>query len=80
MGLLLICLCNWGIHVKLVTSFLLVFSRFTNLRGAVDIVFSDNDSTSCAAAERLPSLLGSTEFHDSLRRHGINWIKIPPCA
>ena len=63
-GLLFTCLCTRGIHVELVTSldhtsFLLAFSRFTNLRGAVDSVFSDNDSTFCAAAERLPSLLTS---------------------
>jgi len=39
---------------------------------------SDNASTFCAAAERLPSLLSSPEFHISLRRRGINWVKIPP--
>ena len=79
------CLCTQGIHIELVTSldltsFLLAISRFTNLRGAVDTVFSDNGSTFCAAAERLPSLLTSTNFHNSLRRRGINWIKIPPYA
>ena len=84
-GLLFTCLCTRGIHVELVTSldltsFLLSFSRFTNLRGAVDTVFLDNGSTFCAAAERLPSLLTSTEFHNSLRRRGINCIKIPPYA
>ena len=81
-GRLFTCLCTRGIHVELVTSldltsFLLAFSRFTNLRGAVDTVFSDNGSTFCAAAERLLSLLTSTEFHNSLRRRGINYIKIP---
>ena len=73
------------IHVELVTSldltsFLLAFSRFTNLRGAVDTVFLDNGSTFCAEMERLPSLLTSTEFHNFLRRRGINWIKILPYA
>ena len=84
-GLLFTCLCTLGIHVELVTSldltiFLLAFSRLTNFRGAVDTVFSDNGSTFCAAAERLPSLLTSTEFHNSLCRCGINWIKIPSYA
>ena len=82
-GRLFTCLCTRGIHVELVTSldltsFLLAFSRFTNLRGAVDTVFSDNGFTFCAAAERLPSLLTSTEFHNCPRRRGINWIKISP--
>ena len=84
-GVLFMCLSTRGLHVKLVTSldltsFLLAFSRFTNLRGAVDSVVSDNGSTFCASAERLQSLLTSTEFHNSLRRSGINWIKFPPYA
>ena len=58
--------------------FLLAFSRFTNLRGAVDTVYSDNGSTFRAAADRLSSSLGSTEFCNSLRRRNINWVKIPP--
>ena len=37
-------------------------------------------STFCAAAEQLPSLLTSTEFHISLRRRGNKWIKMPPYA
>ena len=80
--LLFTCSRTRGIHVELVTSlgvtsFLLAFPRFTNLRGAVDTVFSDNDSTFCAEAEHLPSLLTSTEFHNSLGRRGINWIETP---
>ena len=80
--LLFTCLCTGDIDVEVVTSldltsFLLAFSRFTNLRGAVDTVFSDNGSTFCAAAERLPSLLTSTEFHNSLCWRGIKWVKIP---
>ena len=83
--LLFTCLCTGGIHVELVTSldltsFLLAFSRFTNLRGAVNTVFSHNGSIFCAAAQRLPSLMTSTEFHNSLCRRGINWIKIPHYA
>ena len=73
------------IHVELVTSldlisFLLAFSRFTNLRGAVATIFSDNASTFCAAADQLPKSLGSTEFYNSLRKRNINWVKIPPYA
>ena len=82
-GLLFTCLCTRCIHVEIVTSldlneFLLEFSRFTNLRGAVDTVYSDNGSTFRAAADRLSSLLGSTEFCNSLRKRNINWVKIPP--
>ena len=78
-------LCTGVIHVELVTSldltsFLLAFSRFTNLRGAVNTVFSHNGSTFGAVAERLASLMTSKEFHNSLRRRGINWIKIPHYA
>ena len=58
--------------------FLLAFSRFANFRGAVDTVYSDNSLTFRAAADRLSSLLGSTEFCNSLRLHNINWVKILP--
>ena len=61
-------------------SFLLAFSHFTNLRGAVDTIYSDNGSTFCAAANRLPDLLKSTEFHNLLRKCNINWVRIPPYA
>ena len=84
-GLLFTCLCTRCLHVELVTSldlnsFLLAFSRFTNLRGAVDTFIQDNGSTFCAAADRLPNLLDSTEFQNSLRKNNINWIKIPSYA
>ena len=70
-------MCTRCIHVELVTSldlnsFLSAFSRFTNLRGAVDTIFSDNASTFCAAADQRPKLLGSTEFYNSLRKRNIN--------
>ena len=55
-----------------------MFSRFTNLREAVDTVYSDIGSTFRAAADRLSLLLDLTEFYNSLRRCNINWIKIPP--
>ena len=76
------CLCTRCIHVEIVTSldlnkFLLAFSRFTNLRGAVDTVYLNNGSM-FRAADRLSSLLGSTEFCNSLRKHNINWVEIPP--
>ena len=83
-GLLFTCLCARCIHVEIVTSldlneFLLAFSRFTNLREAIDTVYldngvySDNDN-----ADRLSSLLGSKEFCNSFRKRKINWVKIPP--
>ena len=45
-GLLFICLCTSWIYVEIVTdldlnNFLLAFSRFTNLRGTVDTMYSD---------------------------------------
>ena len=84
-GLLFTCLCTRCIHVELVTSldlnsFLLAYTRFTNLRGPVDTMYSDNGSTFCAAADRLPGILGSSEFHNNLRKSNINWVKIPPYA
>ena len=60
--------------------FLLAFSRFTNLRGAVDTVCLDNGSTFQAAADRLSSLLGSTELCNSLKKRKINWVEILPCS
>ena len=58
----------------------MAFSRFTNLRGSVDTVFYDNGSTFIAALNRLSELLGSTEFHNGLRKRKINWVRIPPYA
>ena len=57
-GLLFTCMSTRCIHVELVTSlglksFLMAFSRFTNLRGSVDTVFSDNGSTFIGASNRL---------------------------
>ena len=69
-GILFTCLCTRCIHVEIVTSldlnsFLLAFSRFTNLRGAVDTMYSVSGSTFVAAADILPTLLSSTDFHNS---------------
>ena len=52
--LLMTCLCTRCIHVEVVASLdldslLLAFSRFVNLRGPVDTVYSDNGSTFRAA-------------------------------
>ena len=81
-GLLCTSLSTRCLHVEIVSgldlnNFLLAFSRFTNLRGKV---FSDNASTFCAAANVLPGFLDSTEFANSVRQKGINWVKIPPYA
>ena len=77
------CLCTRCLHVELVTSldlsnFLLAFTHFTNLCGAVDTFYSDNASTFCASSKKLPELLASTEFCNELHKSDINWIKIPP--
>ena len=53
-------------------SFLLAFTRFTDLRGPVDTMFSDNASTFKAAANLLPQLLNSSEFVNSLRKKNRN--------
>ena len=78
-------MCTRCIHVELVTSldlnnFLMAFTRFTNLRGSVATVYSDNGSTFCAAADQLPKMLGSNEFQNCLRKQNINWVRIPPYA
>ena len=79
------CLCTRCIHVEVVTSLdldslLLAFSRFVNLRGPVDTIYSDNGSTFRAGGDRLPNLLGSMEFHNALRKSDVNWTRIPPYA
>ena len=84
-GLLFTCLSTRCLHVEIVTgldlnNFLLAFSRFTNLRGSVKTIYSDNGSTFCAAADTLPNLLGWCEFTNSLRKKGTNWERIPPYA
>ena len=66
-----------AVHVELVTSltlseFILAFTRFTDLRGPVSTIYSDNGTTFQAAAKVLPKLLESTEY--------INWEFIPPYA
>ena len=67
--------------MELVTSldlnnFLMAFTRFTNLRGSMDTVYSDNGSTFWAAADQLPKMLGSNEFQNCLRKQNINWVRI----
>ena len=82
-GLLFTCLCTRCVHVEIVTgldltNFVLAFSRFINLRGPVDTIFSDNGKTFCAAEKQLPELLESTDFHNAIRKRNVNWVRIPP--
>ena len=84
-GLLFTCLSTRCLHVEIVTgldlnNFLLAFSRFTNLRGSVKTIYSDNGSTFCAAADTLPNLLGSCEFTNSLREKGTNKLGTKPSS
>ena len=58
-------------------SFLLAFFRLTNLRRSVNTVYSDYALTFRAAVDRLPDLLGSTEFQKTLQKSDINWVWIP---
>ena len=74
-----------SVHVEVVTSlslkdFLLAFSRFNDVRGKVEIIFSDNGSSFQAASKALPDLLKSRELRNSLREKGIRWEFIPPYA
>ena len=84
-GLLFTCMASRAIHVEVVTSltlkdFLLAFSRFNDVRGKVEFMYSDNGSTFQAAAKTLPDLLQTTELRNSLREKGIQWKFIPPYA
>ena len=63
---------------SLLQSFLL--PQFTDLRGPVSTIYSDNGTTFQAAAKILLKLLESTELKNSLRKRGINWEFIPPYA
>ena len=70
-GLLFTCLSTRCLQVEIVTgldlnNFLLDFSRFTNLRGSVETIYSNNSSTFCAAADTLPN---------SFRKKGTNWVR-----
>ena len=84
-GLLFTCMSSRAVHVELMTSqtlseFILAFTRFTDLRGPVSTIYSDNGTTFQVAAKVLPKLLESTELKNSLRKKGINWEFIPPYA
>ena len=71
-GLLFTCMSSRSVHVEVFTSlllkdFLLAFSRFNDVRGKVEVIFSDNGSSFQAASKALPHLLKSTELWNSLR-------------
>ena len=68
----------WLHSLSLLQSFLL--PQFTDLRGPVSTIYSDNGTTFQAAAKVLPKLLESTELKNSLCKKGINWEFIPPYA
>lgn len=84
-GLLFTCMSSRAVHVELVTSlnlseFILAFTRFSDLRGPVSTIYSDNGTTFQAAAKVLPSLLDSTELKNAFRKKSVNWEFIPPYA
>ena len=60
--------------------FLLAFTRFVNLRWAVETFYLDNASTFLATSNKLPKFLESSEFVNSLHKLNINWVNIPPYA
>ena len=74
-----------AVHVEIVlslalTNFLMAFSRFTDVCGNVEVIYSDNGSTFQAAAKALPELLKAPELKNALRKRGIKWEFIPPYA
>ena len=82
-GLLFSCMASRAVHVELVTSldlssFILAFSRFVDVRGPVSGFHSDNGSTFKAAAHILPDLLSSDDLQSFFRQKGISWEFIPP--
>ena len=83
-GLLFTCMSSRVVHVELVTSlslseFVLAFNRFSDLRGPVSKIYSDNGTTFQAASKSLPSLL-CTGLKTSLRKREIFWEFIPHYA
>ena len=66
----------WLHSLSLLQSFLLPW--FTDLRGPVSTIYSDNGTTFQAAAKVLPKWLESTELKNSLCKKGIDWEFIPP--
>ena len=84
-GLLFTCMASRAVHVEVVTSlglkeFLMAFSRFNDVRGNVETIYSDNGSTFQAASKVLPDLVKSPKLKNALRKKGINWEFIPPYA
>ena len=82
-GLLFTCLTVRAIHVEIVTSleltsFILAFSRFIDLKGPVSSLHSDNGTTFKAAANVLPELLQSSGLQSFFRHQGLSWEFIPP--
>ena len=66
-----------AIHVELVTSLslddiLLAFTRFTNLRGQVNTIYSDNAGTFQVRSKKLLDFIESKDTHTSLRKKDIN--------
>ena len=82
-GLLFTCMTTRAIHVELVTSlevssFIMAFTRFIDIRGPVSCLYSDNGSTFKAAASILPGLLESEGLQSFFRKKGLSWEFIPP--
>ena len=55
----------------------LAFNRFSDIRGPVSKIYSDNGTTFQAASKSLTSLLKSTGLKTSIRKQGITWEFIP---
>ena len=84
-GFLFACMASRAVHAAITTflslkEFLLAFSRFNDVRGRVEVIYSDSGSTFQTATKALPKLLHSTKLRNSLRGKGIRWEFITPYA
>ena len=74
-----------AVHVEIPTSlslkeFLLAFSRFNDVRGKLEVIYSDNWFTFQAASKAIPKLLQSSELKNLLCEKRIWWEFIPSYA
>ena len=75
------CAMTRAIHLEVVTDLsteiFLAFHRFTNRKGLLHTVISDNVSTYLSAAEELTKLFNSIDLKTTFSRQGVTWKFIP---
>ena len=82
-GLLFTCMATRAVHVELmtsldVTSFILAYTRFIDIRGPVSNFYSDNAQTFKAVASLFSEFLESDGLQSFFRQKGLSWEFIPP--